>query len=150
MYLRRDRALTAVSIMLDVAFYAGRAGVVSGADIARRGDMLRRGIEPVLQALSRAQLLDSIRGPKGGYRLARAQRTISLKEIVEAATLAEREADEESQGSRLFQKVVGPFWQSLDKEVSERMSGVTLDDLIREAEDAGLRRPNRAPISFSI
>ncbi|GAD10660.1 hypothetical protein GFGA_1c0533 [Gluconobacter frateurii NBRC 103465] len=66
MYLRRDRALTAVSIMLDVAFHAGRSGVVSGADIAKRGNMLRRGIEPVLQALSREKLLDSVRGPKGG------------------------------------------------------------------------------------
>lgn len=70
MYLRRDRALTAVSIMLDVAFHAGRSGVVSGADIARRGDMLRRGIEPVLQGLSRAGLLASVRGPKGGIVLA--------------------------------------------------------------------------------
>ena len=64
MLLRRERAMTAVAIMLDVAFHAGRAEAVSAADIAERLGQARRGIEPVLQALSRAGLLDSIRGPK--------------------------------------------------------------------------------------
>ena len=37
MLLRRDRALTAVAIMLDIAFHAGRTGeLVSGADVAER------------------------------------------------------------------------------------------------------------------
>ena len=78
MLLRRERAMTAVAIMLDVAFHAGRTEAVSAADIAERLGQARRGIEPVLQALSRAGLLDSIRGPKGGYRLGRPPRDLRL------------------------------------------------------------------------
>ncbi|WP_040509704.1 RrF2 family transcriptional regulator [Gluconobacter morbifer] len=148
MYLRHDRALTAVSIMLDVAFHAGRSGVVSGADIAKRGNMLRRGIEPVLQALSRAALLDSVRGPKGGYRLGRPPRTITLHDIVRTVT-EKRDADEESP-NELSGKVLDPFWQTIDDEVAAKMTQVTLENLLRLAEDAGMTRPNRAPISFSI
>ena len=148
MYLRRDRALTAVSIMLDVAFHAGRSGVVSGADIARRGDMLRRGIEPVLQGLSRAGLLASVRGPKGGYRLGRPPRTITLNEIVRTVT---EDPETPEEGVNLLRaKVLEPFWQQMDQEVSEKMASVTLEHLLQNAEEAGMQRPNRAPISFSI
>lgn len=148
MYLRRDRALTAVSIMLDVAFHAGRAGVVSGADIARRGDMLRRGIEPVLQALSREGLLSSVRGPKGGYRLGRPPRAITLHDIV-SAVMEDRDGSDEA-SNPLLEKVLAPFWQTLDGEIATRMDAVTLESLLRQAEEAGMQRPSRAPISFSI
>lgn len=148
MYLRRDRALTAVSIMLDVAFHAGRSGVVSGADIAKRGNMLRRGIEPVLQALSREKLLDSVRGPKGGYRLGRPPRTITVHEIVQAVT--EEHAPDGEAANPLIEKVLEPFWASMNIELAKKMEAVTLEGLLRQAEEAGMQRPNRAPISFSI
>ena len=73
MLLRRDRTMTAVLIMLDVAFNAGRAGTVSAADIAERAGLARRGIEPLLQSLSRSALLESVRGPRGGYQSAASQ-----------------------------------------------------------------------------
>ena len=69
MIVRRDRGMLAVLIMLDVAFHAGRTSTVSAADIAERAGLARRGIEPLLQALSRSGLLESIRCPRGGYRL---------------------------------------------------------------------------------
>ena len=90
MLLKRDRALMAVDIVLDVAFHAGRTADATGAaDIAERLGAQRRGIEPVLQALTRAGLLDSTRGPRGGYRLARAPRAIPLIEAVDAVLDAE-------------------------------------------------------------
>ncbi|MXV45095.1 transcriptional regulator [Saccharibacter sp. 17.LH.SD] len=149
MYLKSDRVLTALSIMLDVAFYAGRSGVVSGADIAKRSGLLRRGIEPVLQALSRAQLLDSVRGPKGGYRLARSPRVIILRDIALAVgggdTLHGGEVE-----NPLFGHVIAPFWEALNAKVESHLSEVTLSDLLVQAEKAGLRRPHQAPLSFVI
>lgn len=47
-------------------------------------------------------------------------------------------------------KVLEPFWQSVDHEVSEKMASVTLEHLLQNAEEAGMQRPSRAPISFSI
>ncbi len=149
MLLRRDRAMTAMLIMLDVAFHAGRAGTVSAADIADRAGLARRGIEPLLQSLSRSSLLESLRGPRGGYRLGRPRRDITLADIVEVA-LADDAAHEDGPSGDLFTRVVDPAWQRLDATLTESLRARTLDDLVRAAEREGLARPLAEPISFSI
>ena len=150
MIVRRDRAMTAVSVMLDIAFHAGRAGTVSAADIAERLGLARRGMEPLLQSLSRAGLLDSVRGPRGGYRLGRPQRDIRLSEIV-AVSLSEDE-DQPAHGpaGRLHLAVVEPLWTELDEELRARLHALTLDELLRRAAAAGLHRPASEPITFAI
>ena len=151
MLLRRDRAMVAVLIMLDVAFHAGRAGTVSAADIAERAGLARRGIEPLLQTLSRSSLLESVRGPRGGYRLGRPRRDIRLSEIVQVATATdEGPASDDGPGGDLFARVVEPSWAALEASLAETLHSRTLEDLVREAEAAGLRRPLAEPISFSI
>ncbi|GBR46693.1 transcriptional regulator [Acetobacter pomorum] len=149
MILRRDRAMTAVLIMLDVAFHAGRSGTVSAADIAQRSELARRGIEPLLQALSRSGLLESIRGPRGGYRLGRPRRDISLVDIIEAVVNTDTDGNDGPQGA-LFQKVLAPCWDRFDQKLIAQMSKTTLDDLVKQAESAGLKRPLAEPITFSI
>ncbi len=149
MLLRRDRAMIAVLIMLDVAFHAGRAGTVSAADIAERAGLARRGIEPLLQTLSRSALLESVRGPRGGYRLGRPRRDIRLSDIVEIA-ISEDTASDDGPVGELFERVVEPAWKEFDDTLRARLHGLSLDDLIRRAETAGLRRPLAEPISFSI
>jgi len=149
MMLRRDRALMAVDIMLDVAFHAGRGVEATGAaEIADRLGAQRRGIEPVLQALSRARLLDSMRGPKGGYRLARAPRAIPLIDIVEAVTDPEDAVIVPN--GRLAEVVSVPLWGELDAALREKLTQLTVGDLLRRAAVAGLRRPQTEPLEFAI
>jgi Rrf2 family protein len=149
MLLRRDRAMIAVLIMLDVAFHAGRAGTVSAADIAERAGLARRGIEPLLQSLSRSSLLESIRGPRGGYRLGRPRRDIRLSEVVDVA-VSEDAGTEDGPIGELFGRVIEPAWRQFDDSLRSQLHDLTLDDLVRRAESAGLRRPLAEPISFSI
>ena len=149
MMVRRDRGMLAVLIMLDVAFHAGRANTVSAADIAERAGLARRGIEPLLQTLSRSGLLESVRGPRGGYRLGRPRRDVHLDDVMRIA-FADEAAGEDGPSGPLQAAVVEPLWTELDTEFSARLHGLTLDDLIRRAEAAGLERPLSDPIAFSI
>lgn len=149
MLLRRDRALTAIAIMLDVAFHAGRSGELAGAaEIAERLGAARRGVEPVFQALSRAGLLESVRGPRGGYRLGRRPRELRLSDIV-ACVQEEGDAPADLSG-RLQTAVVMPLWRELDTELRTRLAGMTLEDLLRRAQAAGLRRAVVEPLNFAI
>jgi Rrf2 family protein len=151
MLLRRDRAMTAVSIVLDVAFHAGRGSTVPAGDIADRLGEARRGIEPVLQALSRAGILGSTRGPKGGYRLGRAARDISLSEVVGA--VLNRDPGDEAQPeppSPLQTTVILPLWEEQEKAVLASLAGQTVAELLRRAAAAGLRRPTPEALNFAI
>ncbi len=150
MIVRRDRGMLAVTIMLDVAFHAGRTSTVSAADIAERAGLARRGIEPLLQTLSRSGLLESIRGPRGGYRLGRPRRDIHLDDIVRTALDEDTATAEDGPSGAMQSAVVDPLWQELDGELTQRLRGLTLEDLIRRAEAKGMTRPLAEPISFSI
>ena len=150
MIVRRDRGMLAVLIMLDVAFHAGRTSTVSAADIAERAGLARRGIEPLLQALSRSGLLESIRGPRGGYRLGRPRRDIHLDEVIRIATADESGSGEDGPTGAMQAAVVDPLWSELDAELAGRLHKLTLEDMIRRAEASGMARPLAEPITFSI
>lgn len=151
MLLRQDRAQTAIAVALDIAFHAGRGGaaLASAIEIAERLGAARRGLEPVLQALSRAGLLESVRGPRGGYRLARRPREISLAEVV-AAVGEPPDPAEAGLAGALQRGVVAPLWRELEEGMGERLRSLTLEELVRRAEAAGLRRPVTEPLNFAI
>ena len=141
--------MVAVTVMLDVAFHGGRSATVNAADIAERLGLARRGMEPLLQALSRAGLLESVRGPRGGYRLGRPRRDIRLSDIV-AVALAEDTDPSDGPSGRLQTAVVDGVWSELEDAARAQLAALTLDDLMRRAAAAGLRRPTAEPITFAI
>ncbi|MCK6450787.1 MAG: Rrf2 family transcriptional regulator, partial [Alphaproteobacteria bacterium] len=80
--LRLPRRVTfAIEAVLDVAYNAGETPVRSG-EITERQGIPARYLEPVLQQLVRAGILVGVRGPRGGYRLGRDRRRITVGDIV--------------------------------------------------------------------
>ena len=80
--LRPSKKLAlALEAVVDIAFHGGSEPVQS-QDIARRLGLPRRYLEQVMQQLVRAGVLKGVRGPRGGYRLARERRRISVGEVV--------------------------------------------------------------------
>ncbi|HTI03249.1 MAG TPA: Rrf2 family transcriptional regulator [Acidisoma sp.] len=150
MLMRRERAYTAVAVMLDIGWHAGRQRLESAGDIADRLSMARRGIEPVLQGLARAGLLDSTRGPKGGYRLGKSARQITLAEVVDAVTGDGADHGETEAGGELQSAAVEPLWTELERHVQTHLKNITLEALIQRAQAQGLKRPAHAPIVFAI
>ena len=151
MLLRRERAMTGIAIMLDVAFHANRTETVNAADIADRLGQARRGIEPVLQALSRAGLLVSVRGPRGGYRLARPSRDLLLAEIIAAAFAEDPPTGPELlAGGSLHNLVVRPLWMEMEQLCRDHLSQISLADLVKRAAAAGVRRQALEPLNFVI
>jgi Rrf2 family protein len=106
-------------------------------------------LEPLLQALSRAGLLESLRGPRGGYRLGRPRRDIKLSDIVTVAVADDTDPTDGPVG-RLQTAVVDRVWGELEDAARSHLSSLTLDDLMRRAAAAGMRRPTAEPITFAI
>ena len=97
-----------------------------------------RHLEPVLQALVRHGILKGVRGPRGGYELAREQRRISADDILRAAGTAE-ENGELSAESFLLNQVVMPALAQAEQTFSAALGRISVEDLTRSVEN--LRSP---------
>jgi len=73
----------AMVALADLAMAEGD-GMVSLAEIARRQDLSLPYLEQLFVKLRRAKLVESVRGPGGGYRLARPASDIRVSDILEA------------------------------------------------------------------
>lgn len=129
----------ALMAALDVALYA-RGRPVSSKELAARHDLAPRRLETLLQALVRAGILKSVRGPAGGYELARERRRLSIGEIVRVALRAE---EEEDQAPALLVAVLEPLIAETEEAALARLDDITLEDLYARAiaQGFGQREP---------
>jgi Rrf2 family iron-sulfur cluster assembly transcriptional regulator len=141
--------MVALAIVLDVAFHSSSETVVNAAELAERTGMARRTLEPLLQALSREHLLDSTRGPHGGYRLGRPARLIKVSDVITVGLNSLEDGGLDLTG-RLQRAVVEPLWTEFDSQVQAHAEALTIEDLLKRAAAVGLRKPVNEPLNFVI
>jgi Rrf2 family iron-sulfur cluster assembly transcriptional regulator len=124
------RMLFSIEAVLDIACNQGESPVRS-IDITQREGIPARYLEPVLQGLVRNGILVGIRGPAGGYRLARAAEDISLGDIVRIfqAVDTQEGSDADLSGSVSGREVVHLLWIEAQKEMMRRLDAISIEEL---------------------
>jgi len=144
------KTLLALEAVIDIAFNA-RPEPVQAKEITARQGVPQRYLEQVMQQLVRAGILKGVRGPRGGYRLAKERRRISVGDVVRVAESIE---DEESQTvepkSDLGTRIVSPLIQSLQDEVMQRLDAISIEDLCQRARTQGVDCGGRSTADFTI
>lgn len=136
MALLTRKGLLAIAAVIDVALHhKGRP--VSAKALAVRHSLPARHLEPVLQALVRDGILRGIRGPRGGYELARERKKITADDILRAAGTIEDDAEAGSAGSNMLNEVVRPAVAQAERAFSAALSRISIDELVRKAEPFG-------------
>jgi Rrf2 family iron-sulfur cluster assembly transcriptional regulator len=105
----------AVTAMVDLALRQNR-GPVTLAAISERQHISLSYLEQLFGKLRRAKLVSSVRGPGGGYNLARGPQEISVADIVTAV-------DEPLDATH-------DLWATLNEKMHDYLSSVTLADLV--------------------
>ncbi len=143
--------LYAIEAVLDIAYHATSEPVQS-REITRRQEIPRRYLEQALQQLVRSNILIGVRGPRGGYRLARERRRISVGDIVRVVRDLETSDDpiQDAQGSELGIKVVRPMWIRLQAGVMTELDNISIDDLCDNAATSNIVSEGRSNLDFSI
>lgn len=138
MMLLSRRSLLAIAAVVDIALHA-RPTPVAAKTLAARHNLPPRHLETVLQALVRVGVLKGVRGPRGGYELARERRRISAAEIVRAAlSVTTDETASPLPESRLVDEVVAPLVARATESFLDTLDGVTVEDLCRDADERGV------------
>ena len=125
----------AVTAMLDLALHSTQ-GPVSLADISGRQDISLSYLEQLFAKLRKRELVQSVRGPGGGYQLTREGNAISVAEVVDAvnesvdATLCRGDNDCQHGSECLTHHL----WSDLSRQIHDFLSKISLGDLVRRNE----------------
>ena len=133
------RGQLAVSAMTDLALRQKMRPVALSTISARQGTSLSY-LEQLFSALRRAGLVDSTRGPGGGYTLARNTDQISVAEIILAVENLKTD-DLQSLGAGQAAQVksmTGELWSTFNARVMEYLQSVTLQDLVAQQHAKGV------------
>lgn len=136
----------AVTAMLDLALH-GQRGPVSLADISERQAISLSYLEQLFAKLRRGGLVSSVRGPGGGYKLARELNTIHVAQVIDAvnesvdATRCGGQGDCHSGDICLTHHL----WCDLSQQIHTFLSGISLHDLVirHDVQEVALRQDQR-------
>ncbi len=122
----------AVTAMLDLALHDS-GGPVTIAEISQRQDISLTYLEQLFSKLRRHDLVESARGPGGGYRLAMDADDITIAKVIysvdEPIDVTRCGGKQNCQGDERC--LTHDLWMELNLHVSEFLNGITLGDLVQ-------------------
>jgi Rrf2 family iron-sulfur cluster assembly transcriptional regulator len=129
----------AINALIDLALRQP-AGPVTLASISRRQRISLSYLEQLFSRLRRVGLVESTRGPGGGYTLARSADAISVAEVVEAVDEPETDAPDAAHSLGMARELC----QRLHAVMRQHMAAIKLDSLVAEqlAQGAALALPS--------
>jgi Rrf2 family transcriptional regulator, iron-sulfur cluster assembly transcription factor len=125
----------AVMALVDIGQQGG-AEPISLAEIAGRQEISVEYLEQLFMKLRRNGLVDSARGPGGGYRLARQPADIAIADIIAAVDEGTRVT--RCEGDAVEGCVKGErccthdLWQSLGRQMQNFLTAITLEDVVQK------------------
>lgn len=143
------RGKVAVSAMTDLALHQ-RMKPVSLTSISQRQGTSLSYLEQLFSALRRAGLVESTRGPGGGYTLARRPEQIAVAEIILAVENMEVDDYQPLTPPQVAQlkAMTGELWVSFNARVMEYLQSVSLKELVAQAQAQGVVvAPERQSVS---
>jgi len=133
----------AVTAMLDLALHAQK-GPVSLSDISDRQSISVSYLEQLFAKLRKGALVSSVRGPGGGYQLAREAEDICVAEIIDAvdesvdATRCRGQGDCQQGATCLTHEL----WMDLSRQIHHFLDNISLQELVdrREVQAVAIRQ----------
>ena len=136
------RGRYALRVMIDLAEHIDE-GYIPLQTIAKRQGISEKYLESILAVLSKAGLLDAVRGKGGGYRLSKPAKEYTAFEVLSLTegTLAPVTCLERGQQCENAVNCRAlPLWQGLDQVIAAYLCSYTLADLTREEKPQPKRR----------
>ena len=123
-----------MTAILDLAFHS-KAGPVTLSHVSRRQDISLSYLEQLFTRLRKQQLVESTRGPGGGYSLSRPADQIAVAEVIAAV-------DEMVDSTRCSgasnchdgeQCLTHELWDELSQQIYDFLGNISLQDLMEES-----------------
>jgi Rrf2 family protein len=139
MFFVPPRGLLAVLAVTDIALNSSQRPL-SARTLAARYNLAPRYLEPMLQMLAQVGILKGVRGPHGGYRLAKPASELTVESIFRAAVAFAADPHPFLGKNQLVADVIMPSLGEAEPVLADLLSSVTIETLARRASALGLAR----------
>ncbi|ODS23350.1 Fe-S cluster assembly transcriptional regulator IscR [Candidatus Endobugula sertula] len=121
----------AVTAMLDLAIHS-HCDPISLAEISKRQEISLSYLEQLFSKLRQAELVVSVRGPGGGYKLSRSLDDIFVAQIVDAVNESIDATSCQGKGNCQHGEVclTHHLWSDLSDQIHHFLSGISLEKLV--------------------
>jgi Rrf2 family protein len=124
--------MLAIEAVAYIAYNSG-ADPVSSKEISENLGIQQRYLEHLMQRFVHIGILRGIRGPRGGYVLAREKRKITLADICDAMEEECESGNEETFGSSLGRQVIFPRMLEVQSQINDHLRQITLEEICKLA-----------------
>jgi Rrf2 family transcriptional regulator, iron-sulfur cluster assembly transcription factor len=150
MNLLSRRSVLAIAAVVDVALHS-RAAPVAAKTLAARHKLPSRHLDTLLPGLVQAKILKAMRGPRGGYELAREHQRITVGEIVHTAmSLSTADPDDLDANSVLLERVIDPAVRRAAETFLANLDAITVEQMCDTAEKALVLDDEKVSGDFAI
>ena len=150
MNLLSRRSVLAVAAVVDVALHS-RSEPVPAKALAARHQLPPRHLETLLQGLVHANIFKGVRGPRGGYQLARERRRITVGAIVRTAmSLSTAEPEDLAANSALLERVIDPAVRRVGESFLADLDLITVEQMCGTAEKLHVLDDEKVSGDFAI
>lgn len=141
-----SRALLAMQTVIFIAYHGQNGAPVKSSRIIDRYRLNKRALEPILQTLARAGVVESKQGANGGYIIADAKK-VTLRDIAQPFM---DKTDSKSLAYSDLRNLLIPSLHAAYEDVLARLDGLTLAEINARADALGISRNEEAPLDFII
>ena len=142
--------------IFDIAYHSSGLPVQI-KDISQRQQIPQRYLEQIFHKLKKAKIVKSVRGPGGGYFLAREPGKITVGDIIQAMRepidpvfCVDNDKKSSKKCSREAVCVTRHVWKEAGEKITEYFDSVTIGSLCERAQDMGIKKEMKHPFDYSI
>jgi len=145
-----------VRAIFDIAYNS--AGIpVKIRDISKRQEIPPRYLEQIFHKLKQSKIVNSVRGPGGGYVLTRDPNKITVGDIIRAiketiypVRCVAKKNEYNKRCSREEQCVTRQIWIEAGEKITEYFNSITIADLCKRARNMGVKKDVKHKFDYSI
>ncbi len=149
MFKIQKRIIYAIEAVIDIALNSG-VNPVQNISIARRQGIPKRYLEQTLQTLVKNNILVALRGPNGGYRLAKERRKIMISDVILSISKLNNSDLNDLYNTEISKFLIEPIISKVTDKSLELLGSISIEDIYKLVRNNKNQNWKKKKVDFVI
>ena len=149
MFKIQKRIIYAIEAVIDIALNSG-VNPVQNISIAKRQGIPKRYLEQTLQTLVKSNILVALRGPNGGYRLAKERRKIMISDVILSISKLNNSDLNDLYNTEISKFLIEPIISKVTDKSLELLGSISIEDIYKLVRNNKNQNWKKKKVDFVI